>query len=640
LPSPQFAPEDETYVKLMAHMTPQQACKAARAMRLLPALLAACLLHSCASAPPINDVGAAEDAMDNPANGEATGAATVAAAEGSPERATEGTTDTTPESEAIEVPVEYGQFSEDVLTRSIMAELALQRGRNQEALDIYIALVQETSNISIIQRATRLATFMRNTPLAIELGNLWLQQDPDAIDARQMLAVQLAFTGRYRESLDHMTRILEAGEEADFRLIPSRTVNDTSASLILDALIADYVAQSLRFPQSLTLKLGLAMLYEQNNQIPEAHAVIADLALEMPDNPELVIQEIQLLERLGETQRAQRRLQQSLRDHPQHKQLRFMYGRKLITELRYQEAKEQFTLLVEQDPEDFDMVYSLALLCMETGMYEEARSYWQRLLVNGQKTDEAHFYLGYILANDNRPAEAISHYLQVKGGNNHLLALRNLTELMIDDGRYAEAKAHLQNVRFRNAEYNLPLLSMEANILLEKKRYDDATVLLDSAIGAFPNNIQLLFLRSVMNQDLNNLELMETDLRRIIQLEPNSPMAYNSLGYVLADRTDRFEEAYELIQRAIELAPNDPAIIDSLGWVQYRLGMFEEARTNLERAYELFPDPEVAAHLGEVLWVLGERSAANRIWRAGLEVEPDSKFIIDAMQRLNPGASR
>jgi tetratricopeptide (TPR) repeat protein len=133
---------------------------------------------------------------------------------------------------------------------------------------------------------------------------------------------------------------------------------------------------------------------------------------------------------------------------------------------------------------------------------------------------------------------------------------------------------------------------------------------------------------------------MERDLRQIMLLDPDSPMAYNSLGYYLADRTDRYQDAYELILRAVELAPNDPAIIDSLGWVQYRLGMFEQALENLERAYELFPDPEVAAHLGEVLWVMGRKSAASRIWNEALETTPDSEFILNAMERLNPGAAR
>ncbi|MGV3593277.1 MAG: tetratricopeptide repeat protein, partial [Gammaproteobacteria bacterium] len=188
-------------------------------------------------------------------------------------------------------------------------------------------------------------------------------------------------------------------------------------------------------------------------------------------------------------------------------------------------------------------------------------------------------------------------------------------------------------------DYNIPLLTMEANLLMDADRNDDAAALLDSSIAAFPDDIQLLFLRSVLSTERNDLALMEQDLRKIIELDPTSPIAYNSLGYTLADRTDRIEEAYELIQRAAELSPDDPAVIDSLGWVQYRLGMLAEARENLTRAYELFPDHEVAAHLGEVLWVLGERNEATRVWRNALQMEPNSSPIRNTVQRLNAGTS-
>jgi tetratricopeptide (TPR) repeat protein len=536
--------------------------------------------------------------------------------------------------------IEYGQFSEDILTRTIMAELAMQRGQNQEALDAYVALAKDTGNLSIIQRAMRLATFLRNSRVALEMGDLWLAKEPESTDARQMMAVQLVFTGRYRDAMDQMSWLVDRGVEIDFRLIPARSANDNNAAMILDALIADFQELLKRHPETLSLRLGLAMLYEQNEQTQEAYDLIAALSREEVDDAEIVMQEIRLLELLEKDDLAQRRLEEALETFPEHKQLRFMYGRKLIAEQRYRDAKDQFTLMVEQDPRDFDMLYSLALLCMEVNMFEEARGYLQRLVANGQKLDDAHYYLGFIDTQENHPDAAIAHFLQVKGGNNFLQGLRSLTELMVAAGRYPEVQAHLQNARFRNADYNIPLLGMEASILIEQEQFDDAGKLLNSAIGAFPNDIQLLFQRSVLHQEQNDLAAMEADLRQVILLDPANPVAYNSLGYTLVDRTDRYQEAYDLIRKAVELAPNDPAIIDSLGWVQFKLGMLDEARKNLERAYELFPDPEVAAHLGEVYWVQGDRNAANRIWRNALEIQPDSEFVLNAMERLNPGASR
>ena len=342
---------------------------------------------------------------------------------------------------------------------------------------------------------------------------------------------------------------------------------------------------------------------------------------------------------MGEAALAKRRLEQSLRNNKNHKELRFQYARKLVDEQRYREAHDQFEIIVEQFPDDYDMLYSLALISMEINMLNEAKLYFSRLVENAHRLDDSHYYLGFINAQENNTDTAIEHFFNVNGGGNFLPAQRSLAELMIRAGRYKEVKARLQNIRFRNSDYNIPLLTMEANVLMDEGFLDEAGTVLNNAVGAFPNNIQLLFLRSVYSQEINDLTTMEVDLRKIIQLNPNSPVAYNSLGYYLADRSDRIEEAYELIQRAVELAPNDPAIIDSLGWVQYRLGLYDEARQNLDKAYELYPDHEVAAHLGEVLWVMGEKSAARAVWRKALESQPDSEYIRSAMERLTSDSS-
>jgi tetratricopeptide (TPR) repeat protein len=534
---------------------------------------------------------------------------------------------------------EYGNFSEDVLTRAILAELAGQRGQSQDSLGEYLVLARETGDLNVIQRTMRIAVFLRNVEATLDMARLWLDIEPESIEARQTIAIQMITLGRYHDAVEQFTTLLEQGSRVDFRIISARLTNDPNASLVIDPLIDDFTALLARYPDNDSLKLGLAQLYQQDKQFSAAYALVAPLARALEDRPEVVLMEVQLLESLDDPDRAQARLAEALETHPDHKQLRFMYGRKLIMQQRFEEAREQFRIIVQQDPSDFDIVYSLALLSMEVNQFDEARSYLNRLVLNGKRLDDAHYYLGHINALQDNSGAAIEHYLRVTGGNNFLLAQRHLTELMVRADRYAEVQSHLQNVRFRNADYSIPLLTMEANVLIDEGMLEDASTLLDSSIGTFPDDIQLLFLRSVVSQTRNDLVLMEEDLRKIIALEPDSPMAYNSLGYTLADRTNRHQEAYELIQRAVELAPNDPSIIDSLGWVQYRLGMYQEAQKNLARAYELFPDHEVAAHLGEVLWVLGEHDEAARVWRNALQVEPNSIYIINAMERLDAGAS-
>jgi len=532
------------------------------------------------------------------------------------------------------VEIQYGNFDEDVLTRVIIAEMAGQRGYNQKALEDYLALARETNDINIIRRASRIASFMRDVPAAIETSNLWLAKEPESQEALRTLAFQMATLGRYREAMTHMRKLLALGYNIDFRLITNRTAVDNDAELFLDALIADLQELKTLYPENQSVKLGLAHLHHQNSQAEKAYMEVSTLTNALNDNPEVVLLEVELLEILERPEQARERLQEALKNNSNHKELRFQYARKLIDDQRYSDARDQFAIIVEQYPDDYDMLYSLALLSMEINLFSEARQYFEIMVENAQRLDDAHYYLGFISVQENKNDEAIKHFFNVNGGGNFLQAQRSLTELMIRAGRYREVRSRLQNVRFRNPDYNIALLSMEANVLMDEGQMDEAGRVLNNAVGAFPNNIQLLFLRSVYSQEINDLALMEEDLRRIIQLNPNNPVAYNSLGYTLADRTDRFNEAYELIKRAFELAPNDAAIIDSLGWVQYRLGMYEEAIENLDRAYELFPDHEVAAHLGEVLWVTGERTQARSIWRKALESQPNSEFIRTTMERL------
>ncbi len=537
------------------------------------------------------------------------------------------------------VDIEYGNFSEDVLARVIIAEMAGQRGYNQKALNDYLELARETNDLNIIKRASRIASFLRDVPASIESGKLWLAKEPDSQEALRTLAFQMVAMGRYREAMDHLRNLLAQGATIDFRLITNQTAMDNNAALMIDALIAEFEELTALYPDNQSLRLGLAHLFQQNDQVEQAYELVRVLAQEMDNNPEVVILEVDLLEQMGNKAQAEKRLEQSLRNNENHKELRFQYGRKLLDEKRYREAHDQFEIIVEQFPEDYDMLFSLALISMEINMLNEAKQYFERLVEKAQRLDDAHYYLGFINVQENNSAEAISHFINVNSGGNFLQAQRNLAELMVRAGRYTEVKARFQNIRFRNPDYNIPLLTLEANVLLDEGMYTEASTVLNNAVGAFPNNIQLLFLRSVYAQEVNDLMLMEVDLRKIIQLNPTSPVAYNSLGYTLADRTERFDEAYQLILRAVELAPNDPAIIDSLGWVQYRLGLYEEARKNLDRAYELFPDHEVAAHLGEVLWVMGEKSAARKVWRKALESQPDSEHIHGAMERLTSDSS-
>ncbi len=534
-----------------------------------------------------------------------------------------------------EEEIVYGTFPEDILTRVIIAEMAGQRGYNQTALNDYLALARETNDLGIIRRAALIAAFLRDNAASVELNELWLAKQPDSEEALKTSAYQLISVNRLNEALALFARMHEKGFEVDYRLISNRADNNLEVRPLIGTLINDFETLLPIYPQHSTLRLAMAQLYRQNSQLQEAYEILNQLALENDDPVDILIAEVEILEEMGEARQARRRLESSLNDKPENKQLRFAYGRKLVEEGSYREAMQQFEIIVDQDPQDFEMLYSLALISIEANQLSDARDYFQRLLVNGQRLDDAHYYLALISDEESNPDQAIEHYLQVNGGNNYLVSLRNYMELMIEQDRYDEASNHIRQSRLRRPEINSTLLALEGGLLLDAQEFYPAFTFLSRAINNNPNDIQLIQLRTLVSQELDDFALLELDLRSLMRLEPNNPSPFNTLGYYLADKTSRYNEAKELIDRAVELSPNDPAIIDSLGWVQFKLGMYEQSKINLERAFELFPDHEVAAHLGEVLWVMGNREAAREIWQDALESQPDSEFILNTMQRLS-----
>jgi Flp pilus assembly protein TadD len=177
-------------------------------------------------------------------------------------------------------------------------------------------------------------------------------------------------------------------------------------------------------------------------------------------------------------------------------------------------------------------------------------------------------------------------------------------------------------------------LLAESQLLRDVKQWPEAYKILGQANERFPDDVDLLYEQAMMAEKMRRPDEMERLLRRVIELKPDHFHAYNALGYTLADRNTRLDEAQGLVQKALELAPNEPFIIDSLGWIQYRMGRREEALRNLQRAYQSRPDAEIAAHLGEVLWAMGRRDEARKVWREGRERDSGNEVLKDTLARL------
>lgn len=525
----------------------------------------------------------------------------------------------------------YGSFSEDTMFSLLTAELAGQRNRFDIALANYVEQAKETRDPGVAERAFRIAEYLGADQEALDTSLIWAKAAPDNLDAQRAAAIQLARTGQYDESMVYMEKVLNGQGDTHFdflALSAAETDPDTRAGLLqsFDRLLKKY-------PDNGQLLFGKALLLQQDGRPQEALHLLEDNSASKHDVAPLLLR-ARLLQSMKRSDEALPLLKAGIKEHPDDKRIHLAYARLLVEQNRLEDAKAEFSALVEQFPDDDDLRFSLALVCLEAQAWDEAKVYLQELVERDSHVDSAHFNLGRLAEEQKDPETALKEYALVGPGNDFLPAQLRSTEILLDQKRYDDASRRLAETRDRQPDYAIQLYLIEAEGLSNRDQVDRAWSVIQQGLKQFPDDLNLLYTRSMLAEKRNDLAQMEQDLRLIIQREPDNAMALNALGYTLADRTTRYSEARDLIQKAHSLNPDDPAILDSLGWVNYRLGNLSEAETYLRKALERFPDHEVAAHLGEVLWAQGKQSEARKVWATALQSQPDSAVLRDTMLRL------
>lgn len=530
-----------------------------------------------------------------------------------------------------EKPTVYSSFSEDTLYSLLSAELAGQRNRLDIALDNYVTQAINTQDPGVSERAFRIAEYLGADQAALDTSLIWVKNAPDDIEAQRAAAIQLARNGRYDESLVYMEKVLQAKGDTHFDFLALAAIEtdaDTRAGLqkSFDSLLAKH-------PDNGQLIFGKALLMQQDG---DAEGALKLLEKNPPQNGEVapILLRARLLQSLNRGDEALPLLKKSVSQYPDDKRLGLTYARTLVEQNRMTEAKVQFASLVEQYPEDDELRFSLALVCLEGKSWDEAEGYLQELIERDSHVDSAHLNLGRIAEERNDPEGALVEYALVGPGSEYLPAQLRQADILISHGRGAEASKKLASARGAQPDYAIQLYLIEAETLAANNQSDRAWNTLQQALKQYPDDLNLLYSRAMLAEKRNDLDQMERDLRAIIKREPDNAMALNALGYTLSDRTTRYTEAKALIQQAYDLNPDDPAVLDSLGWVNYRLGNLDEAERLLRQALERFPDQEVAAHLGEVLWANGKQREAKTIWGTFLKENPDSPILRKTILRL------
>lgn len=528
--------------------------------------------------------------------------------------------------------VEYKAIPANTMYSLLVAEMAGQRQRYDVALFHYLDQARKTRDPNVAERALRIAQYIGAAGFAAEASEIWLEVEPDDPGAVQAAAQVALGRKEFDQSLDLYARFYEMTGVAQFDFYAAALLSNDEVirSERLDALDA----LTPTYPESGNLVYGQALLLQSLGQDDAAIQRI-DQALKLePGLLPAAVQKARILARNQRVDEAIDWLDKLLDDHPDNKQIAVLRARMLLQSGDVREARNAFAAINRQYPNDDQIILSLALLEEELENYSEAKPLLRELLNSSDKQSEASYYLGRIAASENDPDLAISYYRQIGDSREFLPAQLAAAQLLNQEQGPDAATSYLQERSAEFPQYAGQLRRLETDILIKAGRQQEAFESVSIALEAEPEDTNLRYTRAMLAERLGNMALLESDLRQIIEQNPDHAEALNALGYSLANKTDRFDEAEPLIERAIALQPDNPAIIDSLGWLYFREGKLNEAGPLLLDAWNRMNDHEIAAHLGEWYWATGDKESAYDIWAKGLELEPESEVINQTLQRL------
>lgn len=532
---------------------------------------------------------------------------------------------------ANEVPERVSPLLADIVYSVLAGDIASQRDNYPEAYKHYLYAARLSRHAGLAELATKSALATRDEEAAQQAVEFWVELTPDHVGALQIAALLKAREGDREGAAAHLRRVVEIrngqGENGYLDVARLLTkINDTGLRL---SLIRRLTAEREDDPQAL---FALALVEMGSGNLELAEAAVRRVLLLRPDWNQARVLLVRTLGAQNKKQAARVTLKQFLHDYPQDTRLRAAYARLLLEQEDLAGARQQFERLLKEDPENGDTLFALGVLAVHEQRSGAAKEYFLRLYATGEHKNDSAFYLGQILENEGDGKGALTWYEKVRGSN--LLDARvRIARILAGRGEVSRAREIIQQLRTRTPKESIQLDLIEGEILSEIEHYQAAIDVFTRALEEHPGNPELLYARALTAVHIDRIDVLERDLQRILERDPDHADALNALGYTLADRTDRYQEALGFIERALRLKPDSAAVLDSMGWVHYRLGNNREALRYLWRAMELVPDAEIAAHLGEVLWQQGERKRARQVWDEALRKEPDSKYLLQVLER-------
>ncbi|GGX63769.1 TPR repeat-containing protein [Saccharospirillum salsuginis] len=530
---------------------------------------------------------------------------------------------------AAEPEFEREPLTGQIMYQLLLAEIATNRQEYGTAAELYSRLDQTTEDAEIARRAAALNQVVGNYERMLSHAEHWTSLSPESTEAWQALAIASLAEGRFESGEAALNRWLTLDPQADVEaaLIGSEGLDETEQGRLLTML--NRLAE--QHPQNSGLPFASAQLLASRQQYDEALTKVRE-ARALRDSPRRGLLEYRILLQQDDLGEARTALEDLAAKYPQNSQVATAYAG-----FAYAEGDEDKTAVLEslfnRFPNEPVIVRAFARESFDNGDFDTAEALFKRLTSTTDYADEAHYFLGRINKDNAREEQAAEQFLSIEEPPFLISGLAELSELWRDE-RMDDLTALLERTRGRFPEQAPVLWRIEADAYRNREEYEQAFDALQEGLNTFPDNPDLLYDQAMVAGRLKRYQVLEDNLTRALEMDPDDASSLNALGYTWADLDRNLQQAREYIDRALDIRPDDPAIMDSKGWVEYRLGNLETAEEWLRKALAEFDNDEVAAHLAEVLWQQGEREEARKWLRHAFDLNPQSPTATSVQDRL------
>jgi len=509
----------------------------------------------------------------------------------------------------------------------LAAELAGQRRQYRIALDAYLQAAERVKDPRVAERAAKIALFLKDRKKTEQAVSLWLQEDPGNLTARKIALLSALRNTDKEDAVRQLDAYLQA-DPAGFESVLLEIARVMERDRKVDFLygVLDELAQ--KHPQQASIYFVQSLLASKQKRLDAALEKINQAINIQPDWKKALLLRARIVAQKGDLKKTEEYLLQIADKYPDDLKVKKMLAQVYMEEKRYDDAIDVYEEILQDNPGDSESQFALGLIYLQKKELDKAEEAFKKVQHDSVWRFQSSYYLGRIAREKGDYDQALVWFDSITSGPYEFDARLAAISLLLEQKKYQMAEQRVNDLEqaFPGQEIRISLL--KAEIYSEKGAPQQAFDVLTEALKQFPDNKDLLYTRALVAEQLDRIDILERDLNKILEKNPNDAAALNALGYTLVDKTERYDEAEKYLKKALELEPDAAVIIDSYGWLKYKQGDLQAALEYLKKAYEKQQENEIAAHLAEVLWVSGQKDEAVRIFEKAFEKAPDDKYLL------------